>query len=124
MKFVPRVWMALVVVVAFTAFLIWQSVREEPAREATLNAATKPVEYAPPHKMTPDLAVVFVQSEFPGQFFNGEQLQELFRANCHLLELGNPYPAMVQGMIDAGFTSVEAGYIGRMSVFSTCPDRG
>lgn len=126
-KFVPRVWMGLLVVAAVTALLIVGALRDAPAQEAvdnSRNAATKPVEYAPPHKMTPDLAVTFVQSEFPGQFFDGDNLIDLFRANCHLLEIGYPYSETVQGMVDNGFSAQEAGYVMNMSIFSTCPDRG
>lgn len=122
-----KVWMGLLVVVAVTALLIVGVLRGHLATEAvdnSRNAATKPVEYAPPHKMTPDLAVTFVQSEFPGQFLDGEKLIDLFRSNCHLLSIGYPYDETVQGMVDAGFSVQEATYVANMSIYSTCPDRG
>lgn len=125
-KFVPRVWMGLCVVAAVAALLIASALREAPATEAvdnTLNAATKPAEKAPPRKMTPDLAVAFIQSEFPYRFPNDDKLRDLFVANCHLLELGQSYRDTVQGMIDSRSTVEEAVYIMNMSIYSTCPDR-
>lgn len=128
-KFVPRVWMGIVVVLAVTGLLIFSALRDAPAREPVDNsrsAAEKPVEYAPPHRMTPDLAVTFVQNEFPGHWIGpGEgYLRDLFRTNCRLLELWQSKQAVEDGMISAGLTDVEASYVLNMSIFSTCPDRG
>lgn len=125
-KFVPRVWMGLVVGALVAALLVIGVLRDSPAQEAvdnSRNAATKPVEQAPPRKMTPDLAVTFVQHEYPGEFTNSDRLLDLFRANCRLLELGQPYDAVVQGMVDSNvITQPQAIYILNMSIYSTCPD--
>ena len=126
-RFVPKVWAGILAVLVVATLLIASALRDAPAQEAidnTRNAATKPVEQAPPRKMTPDLAVVFVQSEFPGQFINGDRLKELFVANCNLLMMGNPYDATVEGLLIGGtYTVAEATYIVDMSIYSTCPER-
>lgn len=125
--FVPRVWMSVMVVAGVTALLIAGALRESPAREAvdnTRNAATKPVEQAPVRRLTPDLAATFVQNEYPGEFVNSDRLIELFKANCKLLELGQPYDATIDGLTANNVLTVpQAIYILNMSIYSTCPDR-
>lgn len=126
-KFVPRVWMGAVAGLAVVALLIAGILRDSPAQEAvdnSRNAATKPVEQAPPRKMTPDMAVTFVQHEYPGEFTNSERLLQLFKANCEMLNAGASYDMTVQGLIDTNvITTPQAIYILNMSIYSTCPDR-
>lgn len=123
--FVPRVWMAVVVILSVGTLLIVGVLRSNPAQEAvdnTRNAATRDTEYAPVRRLTPDLAVVFVQNEFPYRFPNAEQLTKLFAANCRLLELGQTYNDTVQGMVNSRLTAEESVYIMNMSIYSTCPN--
>lgn len=125
--FVPRIWMAVVGILAVGALLIIGVLRDAPAQEAvdnSRNAATKPVEKAPPRKMTPDMAAVFVQHEYPGEFTNSARLLQLFKANCEMLNAGASYDMTVQGLIDTNvITAPQAIYILNMSIYSTCPDR-
>lgn len=126
-RFVPRVWMGVVAGALVAALLIIGVLRDTPAQEAvdnSRNAATKPVEQAPPRKMTPDMAVTFVQHEYPGEFTNSDRLLDLFRANCEMLNAGATYDTTVQGLIDTNvITAPQAIYIVNMSMFSTCPDQ-
>lgn len=75
----------------------------------------------PVNGMTPQLAVSFVQDEFPGQFTDGEQLIKLFTATCHTLDAGGDRQAATLPMVQGGLTAEQASYILDMSVYSTCP---
>jgi hypothetical protein len=76
---------------------------------------------APVNGMTPQLAVSFVQDEFPGQFTDGEKLIKLFTATCVVLDAGGDRQAATLPMIQGGLTAEQASYILDMSVYSTCP---
>jgi hypothetical protein len=84
--------------------------------------ATRPTaDQSPANRMTPDLAVAYVQSEFPGQFPDRAKLTTLFKATCHVLDEGGTRLSAITPMQSAGLTVDEASYILDMSIYSTCP---
>lgn len=81
---------------------------------------TRPDKPAP--RMTPELAVAFVQDEYPGKYRDAAKLIELFNATCHTLDEGNGsrYAATLP-FLQAGLSVDEATYILDISIDSTCP---
>lgn len=76
----------------------------------------------PANGMTQDLAVSYVQSEFPGKYTDAAKLIALFNATCHTLDEGNGsrYSATLP-LLQAGLTVDEATYLLDISIDSTCP---
>lgn len=75
----------------------------------------------PAKGMTQELAVTYVQSEFPGRFPDSAKLITLFRSNCNVLDQGGTRTAAILPMIEGGLSSKEASYIIDISIDSTCP---
>lgn len=74
-----------------------------------------------PKGMTQDLAVAYVQSEFPGRFPNADKLVLLFKSSCHVLDVGGNRTSAVLPMIEGGLSGEESSYILDMAIYSTCP---
>ena len=79
----------------------------------------------PAKGMTQELAVSYVQSEFPGKYTDEGKLIALFNATCHTLDEGNGsrFSATLP-FLQAGLTVDEATYILDMAIHSTCPKYG
>lgn len=71
--------------------------------------------------MTPDLAVAYVQDEFPGRFPDSAKLKLLFSSTCHVLDEGGTRMQATVPMIDGGLSGEESAYIFGVGVASTCP---
>lgn len=71
--------------------------------------------------MTQQLAVSFVQDEYPQKFKDPAKLIVLFEATCGVLEEGGSRPDAILPLLQANLSQQEAAYIYDMSVRSTCP---
>lgn len=71
--------------------------------------------------MTQDLAVSFVQSEFPAKFKDPAKLIVLFEATCNVRQAGGTRADAILPLLEADLSQQEAAYIYDMSVRSTCP---
>ncbi len=72
--------------------------------------------------MTQQLAVSFVQDEYPQKFKDPAKLIVLFEATCGVLEAGGARPDAILPLLQANLSQQEAAYIYDMSVQSTCPE--
>lgn len=81
----------------------------------------RPDKPSPGHGMTSELAVAYVQDEFPGRFTNPDKLVALFKTNCLVLDAGGTRTSAIAPMLEAGLTSEESSYILDMAIYSTCP---
>lgn len=74
-----------------------------------------------PPAMTQQLAVSFVQSEFPAKFKDPAKLIVLFEATCGVRQAGGTRADAILPLLEADLSQQEAAYIYDMSVRSTCP---
>lgn len=105
------------VIIAAAACIILLAV----ATVIVVRATGDPAPTSPANHMTPELAVSFVQDEFPGTFTDSAKLVTLFTATCGVLDAGGNRDAATAPMLQGGLTTEQASYILDMAINSTCP---